>query len=250
MVWFHSVSFLLMLIASLPGAAFAAARVGRCEPGSLAVAVDVGHTLAAPGATSARGESEFTFNRELAQAVLAELRAAGFRSSFLIGESGSPLPLLERTRIARQRGAGLFISIHHDSVQPRYLVEWQVGGQAQRYSDRFHGFSLFVSGEAARPDESRTFAVLIGHALVDAGFTPSLHHAEQIPGEGRALLDRNIGLYRFDQLAVLRTAAMPATLLEAGIIVNRAEEVQSREPGVLRAQARAIAHAVGQFCAV
>lgn len=249
MVRFHFVSFLLMLAAGLSSAALATAKAERCKPSNFAVAVDVGHTLAAPGATSARGDSEFAFNRELAQAVLAELDAAGFRRSFLIGESGSPLPLLERTRIAQRRGAGLFISIHHDSVQPRYLVEWQVGGLTQRYSDRFHGFSLFVSGEAARRDESRMFAGLVGHALVDAGFTPSLHHAEQIPGEGRPLLDRSIGLYRFDQLAVLRTAVMPATLLEAGIIVNRAEEARSREPGVLRAQARAIARAAGQFCA-
>ena len=35
------------------------------------VAVDVGHTLADPGATSARGRSEFAFNRDLA-GILAE----------------------------------------------------------------------------------------------------------------------------------------------------------------------------------
>lgn len=248
MVRFHNVAFMLLLATAAPCNSHAAGAK-RCEPGSLAVAVDVGHTLSAPGATSARGESEFAFNQELARAVLAELDAAGFRHSFLIGESGSPLPLLERTRTARQRGAGLFISIHHDSVQPQYLSEWQIGGRTQRYSDRFHGFSLFISGETARLDDSKALAGLIGHALVAAGFTPSLHHAEPIPGEGRPLLDRDIGLYRYDQLAVLRTATMPAVLLEAGIIVNRAEETQSRLPSVLQAQAQAVAHAVGQFCA-
>ena len=34
------------------------------------VAVDIGHTLAAHGATSARGRGEFYFNRDLAQALV------------------------------------------------------------------------------------------------------------------------------------------------------------------------------------
>ena len=40
------------------------------------VAVDVGHTLAEPGASSARGRSEFDFNRELA-GLLARLHLEG-----------------------------------------------------------------------------------------------------------------------------------------------------------------------------
>ncbi len=243
------VAFASLIAAGFACIGQAAAGPKRCAPASLAVAVDVGHTLSSPGATSARGEPEFAFNQELARSVLAELNAAGFHRSFLIGESGSPLPLLERTRTAMQRGAGLFISIHHDSVQPRYLTDWQAGGRTQRYSDRFRGFSLFISGETARLEDSKDLAGLIGRALLAAGFTPSLHHAEQIPGEGRPLLDGGIGLYRYDQLAVLRTAAMPAVLLEAGIIVNREEEAQSRQPSVLRTKAQAIARAVGQFCA-
>ena len=35
----------------------------------MTIAVDVGHTLAQPGATSARGETEFSFNRALATTV-------------------------------------------------------------------------------------------------------------------------------------------------------------------------------------
>ena len=54
---------------------------------------------------------------------------------------------------------------------------------------------------------------------------PSLHHAEPIEGENREVIDRLNGVYRFDDLVVLRSAAMPAVLLEAGIIKHREEEL-------------------------
>jgi N-acetylmuramoyl-L-alanine amidase len=43
-----------------------------------------------------------------------------------------------------------------------------------------------------------------------------LHHAEPVAGESRELIDRALGIYRYDELAVLRTATMPAVLFEAG----------------------------------
>jgi N-acetylmuramoyl-L-alanine amidase len=57
--------------------------------------------------------------------------------------------------------------------------------------------------------------------LLDAGLTPTLHHVAQ---ENRPILDRTKGIYAFDDLVVLKTAKMPALLLECGVIVNRAEE--------------------------
>ncbi len=39
-------------------------------------------------------------------------------------------------------------------------------------------------------------------------------------------------MHYFDHLAVLRHAAMPALLFEAGVIVNREEEVKMRDDNV------------------
>jgi hypothetical protein len=50
------------------------------------------------------------------------------------------------------------------------------------------------------------------------------HHAEPIKGENRELVNPELGIYRFDDLIVLKSAAMPAALLECGVIVNRSEE--------------------------
>jgi N-acetylmuramoyl-L-alanine amidase len=46
----------------------------------------------------------------------------------------------------------------------------------------------------------------------------------------RELVDATNGVYRYDQLIVLRTTQMPAVLLEAGSIVNRKEELELAKP--------------------
>ena len=80
-----------------------------------------------------------------------------------------------------------------------------------------------------------------GAELRRAGFTPTAHHAEPIAGENRPWADEANGVYWFDGLAVLRTAASPALLLEAGIILNRADEVSLGQPATRRRIAKAVA---------
>lgn len=185
------------------------------------VALDIGHSPSHPGATSARGVPEFEFNRDLAAVIDGALRDGGWRTR-LINADGTIGKLAERAR--QSEGADVFLSIHHDSVQPKYLSTWQVAGKARRYSDRFHGFSLFVSRKNRFPTESLRCASAIGESLRRAGFDPALYHAEPIPGENRPFADKANGVHYFDDLVVLKQARSPAVLLEAGVILNRDEE--------------------------
>ena len=180
--------------------ALATPAVAACDPARFRVALDIGHSRANPGSTSASG--------------------------------GRPSSATRR----------------HDSVQPQYLQAWDVQGTPQRYTERFSGHSVFMSALNVQAAASQQFAVLLGEALRRQGMTPSLHHAEPIPGEGRPLLDARLGLFRFDGLAVLRTAAMPAVLLEAAIIVNPVDEQRVRSGEVSRQVSAAVAAAVRQFC--
>jgi N-acetylmuramoyl-L-alanine amidase len=91
------------------------------------------------------------------------------------------------------------------------------------------------------------FARLLGEAMIARGFSPTLHHAEKIPSEGRSLLDKNLGLYEFSDLIVLKTAAMPAVLLECGVIVNRSEEASLQKPETQERIADAAAEAIVKF---
>jgi N-acetylmuramoyl-L-alanine amidase len=214
----------------------AAWRFGSASAAS--VAIDVGHYLAKPGVLSARGIPEFDYNLRLAREVSEALRHAGHKT-LLIGDDGLAENL--GSRASRAAGMDLFISIHHDSVQPRFLASWEGGGETFYYSDEFSGFSLFVSRLNSHMEASLKCASAIGAALRKAGFTPSRYHADPIVGENRPFADEANGVHYFDNLAVLKTASIPALLFEAGVIVNRDEELRMRDPAVRRRIVESIA---------
>lgn len=211
------------------------------------VAVDVGHSHKRPGATSARGVPEYRFNLELARLVVSQLRAAGLVRAFLMDEAGTDVPPAGRAALANRKKADILLSIHHDSVQPHYLAAWLFDGRQRKYCDRFSGYSLFFSAKNPASDASIALGQAIGESLRDAGFTPTAHHAEPIPGENRELVDPERGLYRYDGLAVLYRATMPAVLVEAGVIVNRDEELALTDPARRERMARAVAQGVARF---
>jgi N-acetylmuramoyl-L-alanine amidase len=190
--------------------------------------VDVGHHYGAPGAISAGGIAEMEFNLELADEVKRSLEHSGM----IVRMIGNQVSLRERTREAA--GADLFLSIHHDSVKPEYL----------RDARFFSGFSLFVSRQNASPEKSLQCASAIGAQLLAAGFTPSRYHADPVLGENRPFADEVNGVHYYDKLTVARSAAMPAVLVEAGVIVNPAEEARLRDPRLRSRMARAIASGV------
>lgn len=222
--------------------ALVSADARACSPESFPVAIDVGHYRSAPGATSASNVSEYIYNLALARKTLIALKSRGFSRSFLIGETGAAISLPSRPAEAMKRSASAFVSIHHDSVQPRYLRR----GQNGRETDYASGFSVFVSRRLGQA--SQALGIAIGREMVGHGLSPSQHHAEAIPGENRPLLDRSIGLYAYDGLAVLRNTRIPAVLVEAAVISNPVDEQQIISRGLHDNAAAAIATGVAAFC--
>ena len=45
-------------------------------------------------------------------------------------------------------------------------------------------------------------------------------------GENKGLVDAEKGIYKYNELVILKEASMPAVLIECGIIVNRDEELE------------------------
>jgi N-acetylmuramoyl-L-alanine amidase len=191
------------------------------------VAIDTGHSAERPGAISARGVGEYFFNQRIAAGVHASLSAqpCGIKS-FLINNQDGNLALADRARLASEKKADLLISIHHDSVRPEFLSYWEVQGAKQHYCDNYKGYSLYYSEKNADPYDSMLFAILLSLEMLKHKYTPTLHHAAYMIGKEKALVDPGKGIYKYNNLVVLKQARMPAVLFECGIIVNREEELE------------------------
>src|SRR6516165_2661989 len=221
------------------------------------VILDVGHTDKDSGQISARGVKEYDFNMNLARRVLEELVNTGFISTQMIVISGSNTheSRLQRSKRANDMGADLFISIHHDGVKNETRMPWQYNGKTHWFLDKFEGFSLWVSKKNNKYEESLSFAKTLADRLMASGLKFTTHHDELTNtakyGRIAPLVDRGRGIYdAYDNIAVLYESRMPAVLLEAGMIVNRAEEQVLSSPTRRATVARAVAGAVERFCAV
>jgi N-acetylmuramoyl-L-alanine amidase len=222
----------------------------KCEPAKLRIAVDVGHTRESDGAMSARDVPEYSFNLNLARKVADKLKADGFAETRLLITDGKARPsLIRRVATANGMKADLFLSIHHDSVPDKFKEKWEFNGKKLEYSDRFSGYSLFVSQENPYYETSLHLAQLIGRELKTTGLKYADQYAMPIMGKYRhELLDKDVGVYRYDRLVVLMTTRMPAVLLEAGSIINRDEEVQLASPERQDMIVGSVAAAMKKFC--
>jgi N-acetylmuramoyl-L-alanine amidase len=214
----------------------------------LTVALDIGHSPGASGTPSATGKTEYSFNRRF----VLELQEAGLRYPSLklkiINVEARDISLLDRTKIAKEQAADLFVSFHHDSTNEKYWRERVIGGVKATYSNAFKGFSIFVSPENIAYEQSLLFARLVGRRFKDDGMIQSLHHAEPIEGEGRTIIDWDLGVYDAP-FAVLKNAASPSVLIELGVLIHPDEELLLEDPAYRRRMAGHVLSAMNEYCA-
>jgi len=201
--------------------------IAACLLSSLAaaaplVAVDVGHGGQDTGAISARGRTEFAFNRDFAGLLATTLRQRdlGVREVNFDGLIGS---LSARPKAAE--GSDFFISVHHDSIGEQWLLDWEWEGKPQRYTEVKRGFGIFVSGRNPDLETSLRCASTIGAMMRRAGFEPSTWHARK-----HVAADAENGVWYYDNLVVLYRTTLPAVLFEAGVIKHRDEELELLDP--------------------
>jgi N-acetylmuramoyl-L-alanine amidase len=222
----------------------------KCDRSQFRVILDVGHTAEAPGAISARNVPEYQFNVRLAEHIERGLIEDGFNKTVLLITAGSGRPtLFERAAKANGLSANLLVSIHHDSVPDSLLENWEFEGKESHFSDRFSGHSIFVSYENPHLKESLLFGRLLGNELKDRGLQYARQYSQPIMGRyQRELIDSDAGVYRYDQLIVLRATQMPAVLFEAGSIINRDEELQMNSGERLDLISASLRAALREFC--
>ena len=222
----------------------------KCDPSKFRVVVDVGHTVKSDGAMSARNVPEYSFNLRLAKRIVEKLKSDGFPETSLLVTEGKARPsLFKRVAAASRLNANLFLSIHHDSVPDKLLEKWDFEDKKSYFSDRFSGYSVFVSQRNPQFDNSLAFAKLVGGEMKSRGLKYAIQYTLPIMGRyQRKLLDKDVGVYRYDELVVLSRTSMPAVLLEAGSIINRDEELAMNSPERHDLTSMAVAGALKAYC--
>jgi N-acetylmuramoyl-L-alanine amidase len=243
----HHVKLAALGPANLNGLKPAASVCGRSK---FRIVLDVGHTAESEGATSARNVPEFAFNLRLAQRIEQKLKADGFAETRLLLTGGKARPsLFKRVAAANDLNADLFLSIHHDSVPNTLLEDWEFEGKKSHFSDRFSGYSVFVSHDNPEFKTSLAFAELLAKEMKAQGLQYAQQYTQAIMGRYQyPLLDKETGVYSHDELVVLRKTGMPAVLLEAGSIINRDEELKMASDEYRDIVSGAVVAAAKEFC--
>src|SRR5258708_27426401 len=115
-----------------------------------------------------------------------KLKAEGLAETRLLLTEGKARPrLVRRVAAANNLQANLLLSIHHDSVPDKFLEKWEFEGKKSYFSDRFGGYSVFVS--TANPDykTSLAFAELIGKEMKANGLQYAKQYALPIMGKNQ-----------------------------------------------------------------
>ncbi|MCK9549290.1 N-acetylmuramoyl-L-alanine amidase [Aquamicrobium sp.] len=205
-------------------------------PKEFIVALDIGHSPKKAGAISASGYREYNFNRSLTLTVYKELARQHIKAVF-VNSSEKDIELKERTSNAKLLGASIFLSIHHDSVPANffYLTE-------KHY---IRGFGTFVSTKNKYFEQSLFLASKISNSLLTQKYKFNTFHNLRIKGESKEILED--GVYKYDDLLVLKTAQMPAVLIEAAVIANPNDEILATKQNYKAGIAKAIALAILEY---
>ena len=186
---------------------------------SFDLAIDVGHNAIQSGALSASCKKEYEYNKDLTSYIMKKMAVLDPKIQIKSNVRNTKVTFEDRYDMSKAKN--LFISIHHDSVMPQFITYNQ---HKCPQSNHAKGYSIFVSRKNIDFQKSLYFAKKFANSLKSAGLKPSLHHNENIGGENRELIDKDLGIYVFDDLKVLKNSFSPAFLFEAGVIVNSDDE--------------------------
>ena len=198
------------------------------------VVIDAGHGGHDPGTISPfGGTKEKNLTLAVARKVRDELLASGRVRVALTREDDTFLILRERTAIARNLGAKLFISIHADSAGEQatgstiYTLsevasdrEAHALAQRENRADILNGVNL--SGESGD-----VTSILVDLAQRET-MASSLEFAKLVRRESTGLVPFRAGGLRMAGLAVLKAPDMPAILVELGYLSNREDAARIR----------------------
>lgn len=221
---------------------------------AIVIAVDAGHGGADPGATGPNGIHEkavvLAISRQLKKLVDAE---PGFRA-VLVRDGDYFIPLRQRSAIAREKRADMFVSVHADAfrnVRARGASVYALsrGGatsETASYLARRENRSDLIGGVGGVSLRGRD--PMVASVLLDLSMTATLATSLEV---GDRVLKSMGGLTRLHRnrveqagFVVLKSPDIPSILVETGFISNPEESKRLSDPAYQRKLASAIFYGV------
>lgn len=195
------------------------------------IVIDPGHGGHDSGATGRRGVKEKTVNLAAAKELARLLREDGTFEVLLTREDDTFVPLAERSKLANDFGAELFVSLHCNANRRRAENGFEIYFLSERASDpEAEKVAEMENASLALEDSSKTSAAdadaaLLLHAMARTEFINEASVAAGVLSKALArkvpFVDRGVKQAAF---YVLRGTSAPAVLVEMGFVSNPSEE--------------------------
>jgi len=225
----------------------------RLKPGSIRrIVVDPGHGGKDPGAVGLSGLQEKDVVLAIGQKVAKKLKDDLGIDAVMTRSTDVFIELQERTAIANQVGADLFISIHANAALNRkasgietYYLNLAKTEKAAQLAARENGTSL----EKVSLLQAVLFDLMANYKLND-----SAHLAEEVQKAlfkrlaGQDPSTKNLGVKQ-GPFYVLVGATMPSILVESAFISNLQDEMKLADPHYLEETAEGIIDGVVAYIA-
>ena len=213
------------------------------------VVVDAGHGGKDTGAIGPRGVREKDLTLAIARRVGARLKSLGFEV-VMTRKGDAFVSLDERTRIANEAHADLFVSIHCNAARRRKLegVEtWTLNVSSNRYAARL---AAFENAEADRTVSD--LRLILADLATKANASDARDLAQSVQSSLVRTLRSRVGPVRDHGVKqalfyVLLGTRMPSILVETGFISNPAEETRLKSARFQEGTAEAIARGVKEY---
>ena len=217
------------------------------------VVIDPGHGGIDGGAESRGGTVEKTITLAFALELRKKLTDTGLYDVYLTREMDEFLRLDERVRIARQREADLFISIHADTINLKgirgatvYTVSDKASdAESKALADRENLADALAGIEIK--EENHEVADILFDLIRRETHGYSIRFARSLVGE----LSSSIGMinnpHRSAGFRVLKAPDVPSVLVELGYLSNPDDEEQLRSADWRAKAADSISKAVAAF---
>jgi N-acetylmuramoyl-L-alanine amidase len=203
-------------------------------PGRPLVVIDPGHGGRDPGASGvAGGVREKDVTLTLARELRDRLAKGGRVRVALTHDGDATLALDDRSAIARQLGAALFVSIHADSAsnpEARGATIYSLSDIASDADAARLAAAQEANGEAISSATDGSVRAILADLATQDIMESSAEFAGRLLRKAQGRVELRPDPHRFAAFRVLRRADAPAVLFEAGYLSNVEDEAILTDP--------------------